>query len=355
MGSEGFTLGELADRLDGTVVGDRKRVVRRVRPLDEAGPEDLSFLHNPRYEQQARVSRAGAVVVADPAALPGRDLLVFDQPYLALARLLALLHPALPPEPGVHPSAIVAGDASLGEGVSLGPQAVIGAGTRVGDGTVIGAGCVLGREVEVGAGCFLHPNVTVEDRCTVGDRCILHAGVVIGSDGFGFATVGGVHHKVPQVGVVVVEDDVELGANVCVDRATLGETRIGRGTKVDNLVQIAHNVRVGEGSILVSQVGIAGSTKLGHHVVMAGQSGVAGHLEIGDGAQIAAKAAVFKSVPAGELYSGVPARPHREWMRSHAAVARLDRLRDRVRELERRLEELGVVTGAEGAEPDAAK
>jgi UDP-3-O-[3-hydroxymyristoyl] glucosamine N-acyltransferase len=334
-------LQELADRLGATLIGDGERNVVAVRPLDAAGPEDLSFLHNPKYAAQATASRAGAILARDAETLPGRVVLVCAEPYLALAKAIELLHPAEVAVPGVHPTAVVAEDADIGAGASIGPCAVVGPGCRIGKGTVVGAGCVLGRRVEVGEGCLLHPRVVVEDGCRVGDRCILHAGVVIGSDGYGFATVAGVHHKVPQVGIVVIEADVELGANVCVDRATLGETRIGRGTKVDNLVQIAHNVQVGEGCLLVAQVGISGSTTIGHHTVFAGQSGAAGHLHIGDRVVVGAKSAVYKDVPDGEFVTGIPARPHREWLKANAALQRLDQLRERLKRLEeavRRLE-----------------
>jgi len=338
--SRSFRLAELADYLGAEVVGDADKQVRRVRPLADAGVDDISFLHNSKYAQQARSSAAGAVLVARADDLPGRDLLVTAEPYQALARLLELMHPAYRPPPGVHPSAVVSEGAAVGDGVSIGACAVLEQGCSIGPGSVIGAGCVIGRDAEVGRDSHLHPQVVIEDRCRVGDRCIIHSGTVLGSDGFGFATVDGVHHKVPQVGIVVLEDDVELGSNVCVDRATLGETRIGRGVKVDNQVQVGHNVRIGEGSILVAQVAIAGSATLGRYVVMGGHSGVAGHLEIGDGVQITAQTGVYKDIGPGQTVSGVPARPRNEWVRSQAAVARLTGLRDRVRDVENRVAEL---------------
>jgi UDP-3-O-[3-hydroxymyristoyl] glucosamine N-acyltransferase len=335
-------LSELAEHLGARVLGDPEREVVGVRPLDEAGPEHLSFLTNPRYGAAAVASRAGAILVGpgEEQQLEGRDLLQCEEPYLAFARVLELFHPPRRPSPGVHPSAILGDGVRLGDGVAIGPLAVLGDGVRVGARTVVGAGCVLGPQAEVGDDCLLHPHVVIEDRCRVGDRCILHSGVVIGSDGFGFATSAGTHHKVPQVGVAVLEDDVELGANVCVDRATLGQTRICRGAKVDNLVQIAHNVEIGEGSLLVSQVGIAGSTRIGHHAIFGGQAGAVGHVTVGDNVVVTARGGVMKDLPDGVMVSGMPARPTREWTRANANLYRLDALRQRLAELERRLEAL---------------
>jgi UDP-3-O-[3-hydroxymyristoyl] glucosamine N-acyltransferase len=238
---------------------------------------------------------------------------------------------------GVHPSAVVSEDISLGEGASVGPQTAIGRGVTIGANTVVSAGCVLGDGVQLGDDVLLHPRVVIEDGCRVGHRCIVQAGAVIGSDGFGFATVDGIHHKVPQVGIVVLEDDVEIQANTTIDRATMGETRIGRGTKVDNLVQLAHNVQVGEHCLLVSQSGISGSTKIGKHSVFAGQAGAAGHLDIGERVVVTARGAAMKSVPDGTILAGFPGRPQAEWMRTQAAVQRLTLTRKKVAELELRI------------------
>ncbi|MDX2435707.1 MAG: UDP-3-O-(3-hydroxymyristoyl)glucosamine N-acyltransferase [Acidobacteriota bacterium] len=342
--SRGVRLSELADRLGAEVVGDGEFVVRAVRALGDAGAEDLSFLHNPKYVEDARSSRAGAILIADADALPGRNVLVCSEPYLALAKALELFYPAERPAAGIHPSAVVAEDVVVGPEASIGPLCVVASGARIGRDTIIGAGCVLGRGVEIGAECLIHPKVVIEDGCRLGDRCTIQSGTVVGADGFGFATVDGVHHKVPQVGIVVLEDDVELGANVCVDLAALGETRIGRGTKVDNLVQIAHNVQIGEHCLLVALVGISGSTEIGHHTVFAGQAGCAGHLKIGSGVVAAARAAVFKDVPDGVTVAGVPARPHREWLKANAGLQRLDGLREKVKRLEARIDELEGAT-----------
>jgi UDP-3-O-[3-hydroxymyristoyl] glucosamine N-acyltransferase len=339
--SVSVTLAELAAHVGGEVVGDGSTAVTGVRALDQAGPGDLSFYHNRRYLAAARATAAGVLLVADPSPFPGRALLVCREPYAALGEILRLFHPETRPPAGVHPSAVVAPSAAVGEGASVAACAVIGDGASVGARAVVGPCSVLGAGATIGDDTVLHPNVVVESGCRIGARCIVHAGTVVGSDGFGFATVRGEHRKVPQVGIVVVEDDVELGANVCIDRAALGETRIGRGTKVDNLVQIGHNVQIGPHSLIVAQVGISGSAKLGHHVVMAGQSGSAGHLTIADGTQVAAQAAVMHDTPPGAVVAGSPARPLREYQKAMAGLYRLEELRARVKALEAAVARLG--------------
>jgi len=338
--SRSARISDLGELLGAEIVGDGNHEIEGARSLDSAEQEHLSFLHNPKYVEEALSSRAGAILVADASLLPGRNLLVCPEPYLALAHALEYFYPSEVPSPGVHSSAVVAEDVELGEDASVGPLAYVGAGSSIGAGSAIGPGCVLGVDVVVGADSVLHPRVVVEDGCRIGDHCVIHSGTVIGADGFGFATVDGKHHKVPQVGIVVLEDDVELGSNVCVDRAALGETRIGRGTKVDNLVQIAHNVQIGEGCLLVAQSGISGSTKIGHHSVIAGQAGCVGHIDIGNGVVLAARAVATKDVPDGVMLSGHPGRPHREWLKTNANIQRLDGLRQQVKELEARLSDL---------------
>ncbi|MGE5233454.1 MAG: UDP-3-O-(3-hydroxymyristoyl)glucosamine N-acyltransferase [Acidobacteriota bacterium] len=330
-------LADLAALVGGQVKGDGELAIEGVATLAESGPASLSFLTNPRYRAQAEASRAGAVLVGPGVEIAGHSLLVAAEPYLALARILEEFHPAPAVEPGVHPTAMVAASARVDPGAQLAAHVVVGERSRIAAGVVVGAGCVVGRDCSIGAGSVLHPRVVLYDRTEVGQRCVLHAGVVLGSDGFGFATDAGRHRKIPQVGRVVIEDEVEIGANSTVDRATLDETRIGAGSKLDNLVQVGHNVRIGRGCILVSQSGIAGSTELGDYVVLAGQSGIAGHLKVGDGVRVAAKSAVFQNVEAGQQVAGTPAVAAGKWRRQQALLGRLEEIHRRLLNLEARL------------------
>jgi len=346
------SLGELAELVQGRVEGDPARVVRGVRSLDTAGPDDLSFLTAAKYREQARTSHAGALLVgkADPE-LP-HDQLVCGDAGWALGEVLRHFHPAPPVTPGVHPTAVVAATAAVDPAASVGPQAVVGEGSRIEAGAVIHAGVVVGARCRVGPGSVIYPRAVLYDDTELGSRVVVHAGAVLGADGFGYAQRGGALVKVPQVGRVVVEDDVEIGANTTIDRATLEETRIGAGSKLDNLVQVGHNVRLGRSCVLCGQSGIAGSTRLGDGVVLAGQAGVGGHLELGDGVQVAAKSAALQSAPAGSKLAGVPAVPLGEWRRQVSWLGRLAELGRRVRRLEKAQERPTATTVVADAETE---
>lgn len=335
----GYRLAELAELVGGRVEGNPDRVVDAVRSLEAAGPRDLSFLKDPRYRGQAAASAAGALLVGPSLADAslGRDLVVADDPSYALARLLGALHPEERRPPGVHPTAILDPGCEVHPEAHVGPYAVIGAGSRIGAGAAVLAFVALGRGCVVGEGSVLHPHAVLYDGTEVGAGCIVHSGAVLGADGFGYATYGGAHHKVPQVGRAVLEDQVEVGANSTIDRAMLGETRIGAGTKIDNLVQVGHNVQVGRHCILCGQAGIAGSTRLGNGVVLAGQSGVSGHIELGDGVQVAAKSAALSSLAPKTVVAGIPAIEMRKWRRQAVLLSRLEEMSRRLRAVEKRL------------------
>ncbi len=337
-------LGELAELVGGEVVGDPEHLVRGVRALDRAGPRDLSFVTRAAFRDQAERSSAGALLVPPALAVadgsPDRPLLVAPNPTLALARILELFHPAEPLQPGVHPTAVVAGGCEIDPAAQVGPYAVIGAGTRVEAAASVGAHAVIGRGCRIGAGAVLHPHVVLYDATEIGERVVLHAGTVLGADGFGYASDGGEHVKVPQVGRTVVEADVEIGALAAVDRALLDETRVGAGSKIDNLVQVGHNVQIGRGCLLCGQVGVAGSARLGDYVVLGGQVGAADHVEVARGVQAAGKSAILQSISEeGLQVGGIPAVDLKRWRKQRVRLERLDRLARRVRVLEKKLEE----------------
>jgi UDP-3-O-[3-hydroxymyristoyl] glucosamine N-acyltransferase len=333
-------LRELAARLGCELIGDGEVEIRGVAGLEQAGPDELSFLANPRYADKLAGTRAGALVVA-PGHATRLPCLVCDDPYLVFSRAVALVRPKPRPAAGVHASAQVDRSAVLGEGVHVGALSVVGPGARLGARSVLHAQVVLYEGVEIGEDCELHSGVQVRERCRLGRRVVVQNGAVIGGDGFGFARdAEGRYHKFPQVGIVVVEDDVEIGALTAIDRAALGETRIGRGTKLDNLVQVGHSVTIGEDTVLAGQVGVAGSTRIGRRVTLAGQVGVAGHLEIGDGVVATAQTGIPGSVEPGAIVSGYPAIENRAWLKSSAVFAKLPELLRRLRELERKVESL---------------
>jgi len=340
-----FRLRELAEHVGGTVRGDPDREIRGIATLAEAGPDKISFLTNPRYRAEAEKTRAGALIVPPGGGVAGHDLLEAAEPYLAFARLLELFHPPAARPVGISPSASIGEGVRLGDSVAVAPFAVIEDGSSIGDRVVVGPGCVIERDCSVGEETVLRPRVVLYAGTRVGRRCLLHSGVVLGGDGFGFATSEGVHHKVPQLGRVVIEDDVELGANTTVDRGTLGDTVIERGTKIDNLVMVAHGVRIGRRSILAAQSGIAGSTSVGPGSTFAGQAGAAGHLDIAEGVVVAAKSAVFEDLPPGAFVAGIPAVDHRRWKRAQVVFKKLPELRAEVRKLRERVAELEQALG----------
>src|SRR5437667_448249 len=357
----GFTLRELARALHATLEGDAAAVVTGVAPLESAGPDQISFLVDARYVEAAKASRAGAFLAGpEVSGLPAPVLRV-RAPQQALIELLTLFHPPAAVVAGVAPSAIVARDASVAPTATVGALAVIESGAVIGPHVRIGPLAFVGAGAEVGEASVVHARVAVCAGVRLGKRVVIHPGAVIGADGFGYAFDGQAHRKIPQVGSVLVEDDVEIGANTTVDRATLGQTIIRRGTKIDNLVQVGHNVEIGEHSIIVAQVGISGSCRLGRGVVAAGQVGFADHLTIGDGAVLGAQAGVAEDVPAGERRLGSPAVPMLQAKRLFASQKHLPDMSRRLRAAERRLEQLesrlGIAppqTGASGAVDERA-
>lgn len=310
--------------------------------MDAADPEELGLLADRRYLERLDGSRAGALLVSESLASSLPDdapaAVVAQDAHRALRRLLEHWHPPEPPRRGIHPTAVVAEGAELAEEVHVGPYAVIEDGASIGGGTEVRAHVVVGRGVEVGRDCVLHPHVVLYPGARLGDRVEVHAGARLAVDGFGYVYEDGGHRKVPQVGACVVEDDVEIGANTCLDRGSIGETRVGAGTKVDNLVHLGHNVQVGRQAFVTAQVGVAGSTTIGDGVLLGGQAGLAGHIRIGDGARIGAQAGVIGDVAPGRTISGYPARDHREYLRGMGMVFKLPELLRRVRELEEELE-----------------
>ncbi len=338
------TVRSLADLVGGTVLGPgAETAITGINDLRSAEPSQLSFLGNSKYEQQARSSRAGAILVqpADAAKFPGATLIQVESPSAAFARIAALFAPPPPrEEPGVHPTAVVAPDAIVGEGAAIHAHAVVSPGAKIGARAIVGANCFVGESAVIGEETRLYPLVTVRERCLVGARCILHSGVVVGGDGFGYDLQNGRHVKIPHTGFVQIDDEVEIGANSTIDRGRFGRTHIGEGAKIDNLVMIAHNVTIGAHSIIVAQTGISGSTSLGRYVTLAGQVGVVGHVAIGDRAVVTAQSGVSKDVPVGAVVSGLHAMPLRENLKVEALMRRLPELFERIKELEAKLSTL---------------
>ncbi len=334
-------LAEIAKMVGGTVVGEGGTQITGICGIREAGPGHLTFVANSKYLHLLESTKASAVITSKEVRSAPLPIIRTDNPSLAFAKLASLAHPEAEDRPrGVSPKAVVGKRVRLGKAVAIQAFAVIGDGAEIGDRTVIYAGCTVGSRARIGTDCLIYSNVSIREKVEIGHRVIVHSGTVIGSDGFGFATVQGIHHKIPQTGTVVIEDDVEIGANVTIDRARFGKTVIGKGTKVDNLVQIAHNVVIGPNCLLVAQAGISGSTTLGKNVVLAGQAGVVGHITIGDNVMVGAQSGVSKSVPANAHIWGYPAKPLSRAKRVNAAFQRLPELYRKVEELQKSLERL---------------
>jgi len=331
-------LRELAERLGAVLEGDGTIDVTRVAGIEQAGPGDVTFLANPKYAVALAATRATAVILEPTAPAAPCAMLRIANPYLAFARAAQAFAPPRTVPPGVHPTAVIAGDAVLAPGVAVGPLVVIGQRARVGAGTVLHPHVVVGDDAVIGADCVIHARVSIREACRLGDRVVVQDGAVIGADGFGFAHhADGTHEKIPQTGPVVIEDDVEIGANTTIDRPAVGETRIRAGAKIDNLVQIAHGVTVGLNTLLAAQVGIAGSTAIGDNVILAGQVGVANHLTVGDGVKATAQTGINNSIAAGMFVSGLPAIDNRQWNKAAVIFGKLPEYRRQLIELERRL------------------
>lgn len=340
--SVSMTLAEIAAKLGGQVPTGESAgiVVSGISDLKEAGPFEIAFITGEKYLSQALQSRAAAFLTPSGFSVEGRECLTVPDVWKSVFALVDLFWPEEPAPAGIHPSAVVDPSALIGARVSIGPLAVVEAGARISDDTEIGAQCFVGRNATIGAGCLLHPSARVLERVQVGARVILHSGVVLGADGYGYKFVDGQYRKLPQVGTVVIEDDVEIGANTCVDRATFGETRIGAGSKIDNLVQVAHNCHVGKSCGMASQVGLSGSVEVGDFCMFWGQVGIADQLTIGAGSQILAQSGLKENVPPGSKIFGYPAGPLNEQARLLAAQKQLPDMLKRLRSLEKKLEKI---------------
>jgi UDP-3-O-[3-hydroxymyristoyl] glucosamine N-acyltransferase len=350
--SKAFRIDALAERLGGSLVGDGSAVVSGIASLVDAGPKDLSLYADPRYRRELDSTKAGALVTKEPLPDVAVPQIVHPDPFLALASLVDLFHPPPNRSPGVHERAFVAPSARLAPDVTVSAFACVSEEATVGARTVLHPGVFLGAGASVGEDSVLWPNAVVRENCRVGNRVVIHSGAVLGADGFGFARRDGKFVKIRHVGIVLVEDDVEIGANATIDRGTLGRTLIRRGVKIDNLVHIAHNVEVGEDSAMAAQVGISGSTVIGKRVLMGGQVGLVDHLKVGDEAVLIAQSGVIGDVPRGATLSGYPARPHREVLKTVAELRGLERVKRRLRQLEAEVRELRRLAGLAPDEDD---
>ncbi|MBW2107368.1 MAG: UDP-3-O-(3-hydroxymyristoyl)glucosamine N-acyltransferase [Deltaproteobacteria bacterium] len=334
---------EIARLVDGEIVGRDDIVVKGLAALDRAGDDEISFAVSEKYRTQIQRTRACAVIVPADMEEPTKTLIRVENPYLAMAKVSTVFNAAPAAAIGVSPRACVSERVSLGKDISIHPGVFVDDHVVLGDRVTLYPGVVVGPGVTIGDDVVVHPNVSILKGCKIGNRVIIHAGSVIGSDGFGFAFDGDRYHKIPQTGIVRIDDDVEVGACNTIDRATFGETWIQRGVKTDNLVHIAHNVVVGENSVLVAQVGVSGSVTIGRNCVLAGQAGIAQHLTIGDRVTVGPQAGIAKSIPDGEIISGSPGMPHRLWLKTSGLLTKLPEMKKRIKDLEKRIMALEAV------------
>ena len=334
------TLRELAEHVNGKVIGDEDLQISGVAGIEEANGGEITFLSNPRYGKKVGETKASALIASQKVDGFNGSVLLTQNPYLAYAKIVGLFHKRVLPSPGIDANAVIGKGAKIGKNCSISPFVFIGEDAEIGERVVIYPFVFIGSGVKIGDDTRIYANCSIREGCTVGNRVIIHAGAVIGSDGFGFAKDGKAYYKIPQVGTVQIDEDVEIGANCTIDRAALGTTWIKRGVKIDNLVHIAHNVVVGEDTVLVAQVGISGSTRIGNNVTLAGQVGIIGHLTIGDNAMVGAKSGVAADVGAGKVVSGIPAYDHRDWLKTSMCLPNISDMRRQLRRLMQEVEAL---------------
>lgn len=335
-----LTLKHIAESIGSSVIGDDQALIKGINSLIAAEQGEISFLADPRLKDHVKATRASALIVKEPNSLYQGPQLIVPNPYLAYARVATIFAPPVPRFPGISEKAVIEEGTQIGKGVSIYPLVYVGKDSIIGNDVILFPGVYIGERVTIGDRSVIYPHVTIMSGCIIGNEVIIHGGTVIGSDGFGYARDGDISVKIPQTGIVQIEDNVEIGALNTIDRAAFGKTLIRQGVKTDNLVQIAHNVVIGENTIIVAQAGIAGSTKTGKGVVIGPKAGIADHLEIGNRVMMAAGSGVFKSIPEGEVVSGFPSMPHRLWLKTRGLIRRLPEYSERLKALESRVKQL---------------
>lgn len=339
---DSYSLQEIADSVEGQLVGDSQKRISGVAPIESAGPDQITFAGSNKYLKQIDKIDSGAIIVPETVgSISGANLILVKNPQLAFAKIAQRFHPPHRPAPGIHARAWTGNAVNVADNVFIGPFSAIGDRSSIGENTIIHTGAYIGNDVVIGADTVIHPNVSVMNGCRIGNRVIIHPGTVIGSDGYGFVQDGGKHHKIPQIGIVQIDDDVEIGACNTIDRAAFGRTWIQRGVKTDNLIHIAHNVVIGEDSLVVAQVGIAGSTRIGHHAILAGQAAISGHLTIGNHVTVGPMTGVGRNIEDGQVVSsGSPSMPHRTWLRVQRVIPNLPKMKKKISDLEKKLADL---------------